>query len=627
MPKQRGDMSKAPAKSMGQIGRELASGVARKDERYNRFWNYVPIPKLMQDDGFYGTQKKVKAVFGANRSTKTTACCFETVMAFTGIIPPAMQGLYAWEQVLRDLVVGPNRRPRYCRIIVMDYSEHWPMVIRPMLLDSASGMLPEAWSDFDNAEHSFTGPDGSVLDIFSADPDENTDPRKLRGAPIDHSWIDEINRRTVYTESVVRGAAHSDGPATVSLSYCPQEGWEHWTKEEFHDAAYVRKGEKSFPLPADECHPDIYAISVNMKDNPSITAESYERQKRLFRPWERAFRVDGQYSSRTSDNYFHAELLIDWEDQERTSIGRPMIVVERNVDCETGRFEAVLGGVDDDLIQAGGEFDEVVNPVWRVWEEPIEDEKYVITADCAEGNPKSDFQAASVWKCTEPTKPVQVASLHIRTLKPGSFGIQCACMAYCYGNCLLVPEANGPGLVFIDRVRLYSNMYFRSVLDTQTEQVTKKLGWSTNKHSKPVMLDVTHKMLMKMSVMKIENGFDEEGLPVYRNHCPFKSRDTLSEFLSYEEKIERDKKTNVGKTTYGARRGTYDDEVIQTCIAFRVMEHEFSRITACKVPKPMVSPKKNLHYLGEQQTKRNRPFEKMRKQPNLETLRKQHGRR
>lgn len=619
---------KRSIRSVGEIGVDLARGIQKKDRRYDRFWNYKPVPVLMDDgsgEGFFTTRKKITAAFGANRSTKTTANAFLAIVMYTGIIPPVLQGVWPWEQQLRDLTVGPNKRPRYVRVVVMDYNKHWPIAIRPMFLDDEEqGMLPEAWaSNWDPVAHQFTGPDGSILDIFSADPQQDIDPVRLRGGKIDHTWIDEINRETVYTESASRPAASPTSPGIVSLSYCPQNGFD-WTYDIFHNACYFRKGDRSYRKPAADQHPDIYSIKVSMKDNPSISAEAYESQKRRYRPWEVAFRVDGEYSERASNEYFHVDQIIRWED--RMSPGVAAIVHEVDVNPETGTFKGKLELLEDvDIIQEDREHDERYNCVWRIWEKPMEGEKYILSVDIAEGNVESDFHSASVWKCTDKAKPMQVAHLHIRQYKPGNLALQVCCMANVFGNCLVVPEANNTGGgMFLDRARRYVNMYKRIDQATQEDKPSEKTGWFTSKHNKGPMLDNAYKMLQQNALMREKTGsVDDEGMPVYRNYCPFNSRPTLGEFISYQEKLDRDK-NGISKVTWGAPHSGHDDCVMEAVIAWKVIQDEFSKISTCKLSRSAVKLKKDKHYLGKK-PRTTKAFSGLKKQRRLSDLGRGRG--
>ena len=633
MPKHKGDIKQSRPMTLGEIGEDFARALDHRDPRFERFWNFTPFdkyyaPQGSDDTGLVGTKKQVQAVFGSNRSGKTNYGAALAIMVYTGHIPPAFQGRWGFEEKLKFITRGHGKRPRHARIIVMDYSEHWPVVIEPFLTSPEFGMLPEAWSDFSKSEHIFRGPDGSLLDIWSSDPAEQKEhgERAIRGGRIDFTWIDEINREGAYTESVVRSAAHEDSPGIVLSTYCPQEGFKCWTFETFFKACFEMHGDRPVRKKPEDCHEYIYTLHVGMKDNPLITPAEYERQKNMYKPWEVAYRVDGWYSNRSENPYFDIETLLAWELEIRYSAGTPYQVNEDTVDPETGTFKGHLTPVADRDTQPNGVLDETVFPIWRVWELPIAGQKYVLSADIAEGNPRSDYQAASVWKCTDKQKPKQVAQFHMVRLKPGEFAIQCCCMANVYGDCLLVPESNNdPGGTFTDRARNYKNLYSRLVLNDQTEEQTTKLGWRTDRYTKGPMLETAYRVLAECSAQNIPLGLSEDGEPLSMNWCPFSSRVTLEEFIAYEERLAI-KIDGSKKTEWGAKRGANDDCVIEAAIAMRIIRHEYERISACKFAPVVASSHRNEHDLGNAGAKSDRAFSKWKKQPSMKSLRTKHGR-
>jgi len=522
-----------------------------------------------------------------------------------------MQGVYAHEETLRDVAPGGrHHRPRHVRIIVQNYSKHWPETIRPLLLGDpetgGEGMLPEAWSDWDEATHMFSGPDGSYLSIIAVDPHENVDPNILRGPLMDHTLIDEINQECVWTESLTRSAALPHGPKTVTFVYCPQEGYDCWHYEQIYGACYDRLTKKR--KPPSRCPKAIFSQKITMRDNPSISDEEIQTLIESMRPWEVAFRVHGEYSHRTGNPYFQMEQIIKWE--RLTANGEPYIVTEDEVDIDRGVFVGSMLPIMEEHTLYGAEYDELVHPVWRVWEKPIHGEKYVLTADIAEGHPKSDFQVADVWKCRDQKRPVQVAQLRIRELKPGFFGQNCCCLAYCYGNCLVVPESLNAGQAFIDRTMRYENLYTRITFGNQEERQTQKLGWSTNRSTKGPMLENAYKLLAQYSVTKTEDG---------SMFSPFRSRATLNELQSFEEKIIR-RKDGTTKREWSGRPGTHDDCVIAAAIALRIINHEYEKISTCNIVERVVKALPDLHHVDKQKHEQ-RAFSKMKRQVNIARLR------
>ncbi|RLA43766.1 MAG: hypothetical protein DRR06_11280 [Gammaproteobacteria bacterium] len=386
------------------------------------------------------------------------------------------------------------------------------------------------------------------------------------------------------------------------------------------------KGDRPTRKAAADCDKYIFSLHVSMKDNPLISVAEYERQCSIYKPWEKAYRVDGWYSNRAENPYFDMDTLLAWEKEERHSAGTPYKVIEVKAEPENGIFKGRLELLKEHDVMKGGVFDEERFPVWRVWQLPIEGEKYVIAADIGAGNPKSDPQSVSVWKCSDQTRIKQVAQLHMTRIKPGELAQQSCCMGNVYGNCLLVPERNNdPGGTFCDRARLYSNLYKEVTIDKETEQTLTKIGWRTTRFNKGSMLEAAFKSIQTMAAEQIATGMDSKGMVQYANWCPFSSRVTLQEFIGFEERLEI-AKSGDKKIVWGGKKGSHDDCVLEACIALRIINHQFGIISSCVLPKIMEVSAPDNHYLGEKTKPRSRAFAGLRTQPSLAELRNRHGR-
>jgi hypothetical protein len=546
------------AQSIGEIALEFARDINRPDLRFHQFWNYKPIPALMD---WFASPRKTKAIIGSPKSTKTWAATFESIMVYTGMIPPSLQGIYPHKI--------PTNRPRHVRIIVMSYATHWPETLRPILLGDPEhgghGMLPEQWSDWNEKEHMFTGPDGSYLSILSANPDEVGFPRHVRSAEIDHTQIDDLNTREVWQESLSRGVSLPDGPKTVSLNFVPQEGFQCWTYESIFKACFdPATGRK---LPVEKQNESIYVAQIGVDDNPSISIEEKTNLRNSMQPWELPYRYYGKYSDMAANPYFHRESLELWAKSPLVTEGVPCEVIEKVVDVERGEFQGELRILKDSAI------DNEKQHVWRVWEMPEAGQKYVLSVDISDGMMLSDPQAASVWKCTDPHKPVQVAQLRKKGIMPGDYAQQACCMGNIYGDCLLIPEsvAFAAG-TFIDRCRNYRNNYKRlTAMEKEREAPTEKIGFSTNKSTKPLILENAYRMIQEMAMT---------------GHCPIRSATTLAELFSFERRIMKGRSNNAF-IDYGAKKGLHDDTVMELAIGWRIIAHEGHKITACRKIKEM----------------------------------------
>ena len=577
-------------RTLYEIVNDFTDSMGESDSNYKRFINYKPIPKLLP---YFASKKSTKAIIGANRSTKTWATIFEDIMIFTGIIPPALKDIYPHKI--------PTDRKRIVRIITMSYSKHWPETIKPILIGPNEGMLPKLWANWDEETHIFTGPDGSMLSIMSIDPREKIDPNILRGAGVDHTHIDEITSKEVYEESLTRAAALHDGPADVTLSFCPQEGFD-WTYTELFLPTHDSNTEE--PLPEEKQHKDIFCVyGLSMDDNPSITQEKKDAVKNRLKPSQLAYRYYGKYSLRGDNAYFNSDILDKWY-RAGWVHGEPVafIVKEKRVDVNEGIFVGELEHVEL--------YDETRQNIWFIWALPVNGHKYIMSQDNSDGNPKSDFNVADIFDATDENHIVQVAQFRKREIKPGDFTIQALCMANIYGDCLFAPEA-GPsaaGGAAVDRAQNYGNIYQRITVGNIEEDTTIKLGWATSRLSKPAMLEDTYDTLLEMN--------ERDGW------CPFRSRVSLSEFMNFQEKVERDG-NNKTKTTWGAKQGGHDDTVATACIAFRIIRHEIWLLTLCRL-NPNI-PDSQLDYVSKLETESQRLSNEreVHKEPSMKILRKQ----
>jgi len=585
-----GDRAKVAPRSFGQLLQTYARELSVPDERFNRFYEYEPIPLLMQDGGFFRDKRRIKAICGANKASKTWAGVIEAVMVYTGIVPRALRGVY------------PHKiptRPRHVRIIVQDYSKHWAETIRPILTGADYGMLPEAWSDYNEQEHMFVGPDGSYLSIVAIDPTEKTDPNILRGPQIDHTMIDEINTEVAFAESFARSASLKSGPRTLTLTYCPQNGYACWTYDRIYAAAYDKLSKRKLPL--EKQHPDIFCQVVKMRDNPSITEETIRSYVATFRDWEIPYRVDGEYSQRASNPYFHMDTLLKWEKENRCFEGVPVRVVEGKIDVDLGKFESKI-----ELAKANRDED----AIWRMWDEPTEKHKYACLVDPAEGNKDSDFSVCDIWDLTDRSDVFQVAQLRTRALKPGAFAVQCGCMATQFGA-LIVPETNNTaGGIVIDRLRNYQNLYRRISAGRVSEEESERLGFHTGPMNKGTILEDLYKLLQRHA---------------QNNKCPIRSKDTLLEMLAYEEQIQRDK-FGVSRCVWAARLGAHDDTVMTAALAARICVHEYSKLGTCVLSRKLIQEpltKMEKEAKADSSTTGG-AYQNMKKKPNLMDLRKKY---
>lgn len=124
----------------------------------------------------------------------------------------------------------------------------------------------------------------------------------------------------------------------------------------------------------------------------------------------------------------------------------------------------------------------------QVYEFPDTYEMYVIGADVAEGLEHGDFSSADVIALST---GVQVAHWHGH-IEADTFAAVLADLGKFYNRAFIGVENNNHGLTtckFLVEVEKYPALYKTEVFDEARKRKTNKLGWATNKKTKPLMLD------------------------------------------------------------------------------------------------------------------------------------------
>ncbi len=128
-----------------------------------------------------------------------------------------------------------------------------------------------------------------------------------------------------------------------------------------------------------------------------------------------------------------------------------------------------------------------------IYELPHKHCTYVLGADVAEGI-RAAFSEIVVMK----NDPVEiVAHFFSNTIKPLEFGVKIWLVGAFYFNALVGVERNSVGQVVLDvlehghperrkypQIRRYPNLYYETRIDKKTQEETKRLGFTTGKHSK-----------------------------------------------------------------------------------------------------------------------------------------------
>jgi hypothetical protein len=126
----------------------------------------------------------------------------------------------------------------------------------------------------------------------------------------------------------------------------------------------------------------------------------------------------------------------------------------------------------------------------RVWEEPKPGNRYVIGADPSEGVGQ-DSSSADVL---EVRTGRQVAHFNSNSIDPTAFGKFLAVLGRWYNSAIICCESNNHGLTVNVHLRdneRYPQIYTQTSIDDRggSEKETRRLGFNTNKRSKPYIID------------------------------------------------------------------------------------------------------------------------------------------
>lgn len=200
----------------------------------------------------------------------------------------------------------------------------------------------------------------------------------------------------------------------------------------------------------------------------------------------------------------------------------------------------------------------------QVWEEPDQNEDYVVAGDAAEGLQRGDSHTAIVFARK---KPRVVAKYAGRAVDPDEFGIICAMLGWKYNTALVGIERNGPG-VSANRA-LRDVHYPRAWYDRDTvninEPIKSFMGWNTNAANRRPTLDRLEAAIRNAEFGEPSSNFYEEART----------------FIL----VESTNSTGATRAKPVASPGRHDDEIMATAIALQLHIHggaikgEVARVT------------------------------------------------
>lgn len=175
-----------------------------------------------------------------------------------------------------------------------------------------------------------------------------------------------------------------------------------------------------------------------------------------------------------------------------------------------------------------------------IWEEPKPNVTYAIGADVAEGLASGDFSCALVG-----SDEFDVVAMWHGHIDPDLYGEELVKLGRYYNDAYLGVENNNHGLTTLTTIKKaeYWNMYFSKSHDKIADKITHKMGWTTDRRTKPLMIDKLSEFVRELHI----------GIP---------SDLIISEMFTYV--IEDNGSTN-------AQAGCHDDTVMAFAVLLQLL--------------------------------------------------------
>ena len=131
-------------------------------------------------------------------------------------------------------------------------------------------------------------------------------------------------------------------------------------------------------------------------------------------------------------------------------------------------------------------FSEHEKGCFRIWIPPEQGRQYCVGVDVAEGLVSGDYSVAIVLD-----DELNVCAKWRGHIDPDLFGDELIKICTLYNEAYLAIENNNHGLTTIKSVinKDYYNLFYTKTYDKVNDTISKKLGWSTNRKTKPMAID------------------------------------------------------------------------------------------------------------------------------------------
>ena len=215
--------------------------------------------------------------------------------------------------------------------------------------------------------------------------------------------------------------------------------------------------------------------------------------------------------------------------------------------------------------------------LWKVYEEPEYDSKYLISIDTCTGEDQQqqglaadpDFHSAQVWKAPYEDwhgdwHVAKLVAVHHSRIDIGVLAEEIAAMASWYGGAFTIPEVNNSGLALVKYLLdLGVSVYRRRKTIDSMGLVEKSFGWQTDRLTRKTVVDHLASEIMERNIDIPDAGVMQE----------------LKTFVINDK----------GKPE--ASPGHHDDHVLACAIAVYNMDSA----TSYKIPKKKAITNRMLH--------------------------------
>lgn len=207
----------------------------------------------------------------------------------------------------------------------------------------------------------------------------------------------------------------------------------------------------------------------------------------LFFPWSASNRDQDWYDAKAADLEPH-QLAQEYPENAEDAFlksGRPVFNLTRLREYEvrppvaTGFFNQAGDFIEDER---------TIDSATKIWKYPVNDEKYVLGVDVAQGFEHGDFSSVHVISCRS---PAVVATFHAR-VEPDILGRDILPkIGRFYNQALIGVESNQHGLTTLKYLQAskYFPIYYERSPKYKNSKPTDVLGFRTSQVSKPLIID------------------------------------------------------------------------------------------------------------------------------------------